>query len=180
MRLHAIALTIHILGLIALFGAFVIQHRVMARLRGAASLGEARPWAELLATTAPMIPSGALMLLLTGGYLGRDMWALAPAWLFAALAAVLCIGGAGFFLIGPFRRLRRMTRESDGAFPLGTFNATSRAGWILHAAANGAALGTIWLMTAKPGWAESIGVVAVPALIGALVGARLSRRPAGS
>ena len=175
MRLQAIALTIHILGLIAVFGAFVIQHRVLARLRQATGRAEARPWAELLAATAPMLPSGAIMLLLTGGYMSRAWEPLRPAWILTSAVGVLFIGGVGFFLIGSFRRALRLTAEGDGMVAPVSF-AVSRASRILHAAANGTALGTIWLMTAKPGWAESVAVMVVPAVIGACIGARLSAR----
>jgi hypothetical protein len=173
MRLQAIALTIHILGLIAVFGAFVIQHRVLARLRRAATREEALPWAELLAATAPMMPSGAIMLLLTGGYMSKAWMPLHPAWIFVSMATVAFIGGVGFFLMGPFRRARR---AAEGTGPLASGFPLSRAGGILHAAANGAALGTIWLMTAKPGWTESVIAAALPAVIGACVGARISEK----
>jgi hypothetical protein len=96
MRLYAVAMFVHILGVIALFGSFVIVHRVPPRLRGATRYNAART-------------------------LGRTGLATA----------------AG--------------------------------------AANGAALGVLWLMTARPGVVESVSVVTVATVVGALVGRRAAR-----
>jgi hypothetical protein len=45
---------------------------------------------------------------------------------------------------------------------------------------NGAALGVLWLMINKPGWATSVGVVIGATVIGAAAGAILARRGAPS
>ena len=50
---------------------------------------------------------------------------------------------------------------------------TSRRLWSALGSANAAALGTLWLMTAKPGPLESVLVVTIAVLIGAVAGWRL-------
>jgi hypothetical protein len=53
---------------------------------------------------------------------------------------------------------------------------TAGAGIVL-AAINGAAIGIVWLMVVKPGWAGSVVVTVVGGGLGATVGAALSRAP---
>jgi len=48
---------------------------------------------------------------------------------------------------------------------------------IVLAAINGAAIGIVWLMVVKPGWAGSVVVTVVGGGLGATVGAALSRAP---
>ena len=51
----------------------------------------------------------------------------------------------------------------------------SPVGWVALCAANGAGLGTIWLMTGRPTLVPALAIVFLPALIGAAVGLRLGR-----
>src|SRR5215208_5675718 len=101
MRAYAIAMFVHVLGIIALFGGFAMQHRAGARLRQAARHDEARPWAELLVATRTMVPSGAVMLLASGGYLAATRFPGMPPWLAVAAVVVLCIGVAALAVVSP-------------------------------------------------------------------------------
>ena len=147
----AVAMTVHILGIIATFAAFAMQARARGRLRVASTVEEARPWAQLLGMTRPMLPSGAAMLLGSGGWLAGLAHLGFPAWLGVSAAAVLFIGLAGV-IAG--RRLAAAIGD--------------RSAWMALSAANGAALGIIWLMAARPPTAASVAVVALAALIGAV------------
>ncbi len=51
-----------------------------------------------------------------------------------------------------------------------------RPQWIMMGAANGMALAIVWLMTTKPGWLVSTGVLILFAVLGAVIGARLVAR----
>ena len=177
MRAYAVAMSVHMLGLVALFGGFILQHRTLARLRAATGYADARLWAELLIASRPMIPGGALMLLLSGGYLSRPLWRDLPVWIHVATAAVLFIGVVGLVVARQSGRIATALRSGEGPV-MRADRAPLSSGpvWGLHAAANGAALGSIWLMSARPEAIEGSLVVAVPALVGATIGARLATR----
>jgi hypothetical protein len=53
-----------------------------------------------------------------------------------------------------------------------------RAVWISASTLTGLAVGVLWLMTNKPGWAESIIVVLVLGVIGAALGSAATGRSA--
>jgi hypothetical protein len=158
------------------FAGFATQHRAGSRLRQATRYDEARPWAELLVATRSMVPSGALMLLASGGYLTARMWPNPPAWIVVAIVSVLFVGTAALTVWPRFSAISKAVAVGEGPLPATAFEPIARAGtWAAHASANGAALGTIWLMTAKPASLEATSVVLLPALIGAIVGVRLAR-----
>jgi hypothetical protein len=181
MRAHAIAMLVHVLGLIAVFAGFAIQHRAGARLRKTRRYEEARLWAELLLATRAMVPSGAAMLLVSGGYLSRAMWPNLPAWLVVAIASVLFIGVMSLAVGRRFAAMNASLAVGEG--PLSTVAKQTigdTLAWAAHSAANGAALGTLWLMAAKPATLEAVLAVLLPAAIGLVVGARLARRARGT
>lgn len=126
--LYELALFVHMLGLIALFGALVMAQRGVR-----------------IADARRMLPSGAAMLAVSGAAMVAIGWRAATPWIVcgaAALVAAVPFGMAG--LRDPPRRV-----------PLSV--------------ANGLALATVLLMTVKPGWGASLGIVAVGAAGGALL-----------
>lgn len=177
-RGYAIALFIHILGVVALFAGFSMQQRAGSRLRTATTHEEARRWTEMLGMSRSMVPSGVVMLLVTGGYLAYLLGGSQPAaWISTAMVTALLIGIVAVAVTN--RGFGAITRAvSAGTGPLSGEAARhigSAVTWSALAATNGAALGTLWLMTAKPGTVESMIAVVLPAAIGAIVGARLGR-----
>ena len=163
--------------MIALFGAFVIQQRLGAKVRATAGTDPARHWSEVLDATRPMAPSGAVMMLLSGGYMTWAMWKQMPPYIRAGLASVAFIGVAMGMAGARFAALQRAV-ASDAAAAVDAVRRGST--WALLCAANGAALGTVWLMSVKPGMAECVLVVALPAAVGWLVGLRLARGAAAA
>jgi hypothetical protein len=63
MSLYSLALFIHLLGLIAVFGAFVLLQNAGRRLRGVTTWQEARPWLDLLRSINGMVAGGLIMML---------------------------------------------------------------------------------------------------------------------
>jgi hypothetical protein len=178
MRLHALALLVHILGVIAMFAGFAMLQRAGARVRRATTHAEARPWAELLTMGRPMPPSGAVMVLLSGAYLStRFAGPRPPAWIVAPALAAAFIGALALAVVNrDIGAIAASVAAGDG--PLSS-DAAARVGrartWSALAAANGAALGALWVMTMKPGPLESAVAALLPIVVGALVGARLGR-----
>jgi hypothetical protein len=177
MRAYAVTMFVHVLGIIALFGAFVLHHRAIGRLRRAARREEARPWAELLVEIRAMLPAGAAMLLASGGYLAARLTAPTEAWIMVAATTVLLIGAVSLAVVNPYiGAVRDALRDGDGPMGAAADAIARPLPPTLLAAANGAALGATWLMTARPGMLEAVLAVAIPAVAGALIGARAARR----
>ena len=178
MRLFGIALFVHILGVIAIFAGFSMQQRAGARLRGSTRYEEARPWAEVLMMTRSMVPAGAAMVLVTGLYLTTKFGRRPPVWVPAAMLAALFIGIVALTIVNRgFARIAKAV--SAGSGPLsgdGSAHIASAGTWSALASANGAALGTLWLMTMKPGVTETLVAVLLPIVIGAIAGKQVGRR----
>jgi hypothetical protein len=178
MRLTAITLFVHILGVIAIFGGFSMQQRAGGRLRRATRYDDARTWAEMLMMSRSMVPAGAVMVLVTGAYLATRLGPRPPTWVIVAALTALFIGTVALAVVN--RGITAIGKSvSAGEGPLSAETSrhiASAATWSGLASANGAALGTLWLMTAKPGSLEAVLVVVLLALAGAIAGARLGKR----
>jgi hypothetical protein len=170
MSLYSVVMFVHVLGLIAVFAGFAIQQRAGARLRIARRGDEAKPWADLLVDTRSMVPWGTLMLLLTGWYLAGGLWR--PPWVLAAVIAVIFMAAASGLLVWPgYLAIGRHVSESPGPLSSAAARAVRQPRtWAALSSANGAGLGTLWLMTAKPAAVEATLVVLFGATAGALAG----------
>jgi uncharacterized membrane protein YqjE len=178
MHVYDIALFVHMLGLISLFGAFVISVRAGARLRAATTLEQARTWLGLLVSTTRMFPAGLGLLLVSGLYMMIDRWKSPYPWIVVALVGLILLGALGGGVVD--RRLRAMSAaaaEGGEAAAERLFRLIADPlPWTLMAALNGLALGVVWVMSTKPRWAGSIGVVALAAVLGAVLGSLSLRR----
>jgi hypothetical protein len=179
MSSHEVAMFVHLLGVITLFGGIGLQQRGGTRLRQATTVGEVRQWLGLVRPTGRMLPAAVLILLASGLYMTAEEWTPATPWIATAAATVLAMAAVGAGMLG--RRFRAVGIASadttEGPVPpllAGLLGAPSV--WAALSGVNGAALGVLWLMTNKPGWATSVGVVVGATVIGAAVGAILARR----
>jgi len=179
MSSHGVAMFVHLLGVITLFGGIGLQQRGGARLRAATTVQEVRLWLGLLRPTGRALPSAVVILLASGLYLTAQDWRLATPWIATATVTVVAMMAVGAGVLG--RRFRAIGTASaaaaDGPVPPEVAGALRAPGvWVALSGMNGAALGVLWLMTNKPGWAASVGVVIGATAIGAAVGAALARR----
>jgi hypothetical protein len=176
MTFYGIALFLHILGVVNLFGAMVLVHQAGARLRGAATWDEAAQWLRLLLVTRGMFASGSVLLLLTGIYMTHQGWTYRP-WIVVAIVVVILfavVGGAG--LGRRLAALGRMAAEHRGAIAEADRAVIRSPGlWSMVFALNGGALGVVWLMTNKPDWTVSIAVPVAFTIVGALLGPMVAR-----
>jgi hypothetical protein len=169
MHWYELAKVLHFLGLIALFGFFVLWPRAGVKLRASASLTEARSWLGLLEVARPMLPSGVVMLAASGVAMAALRWRGPYPFATVGLltAALIWLGWA---LVGArhLRAMRAVLGDGEGAV---TGHAAEvirdPAPWGVTGALNGAALGVLFVMTTKLGWiASSAVVVALAALVG--------------
>jgi hypothetical protein len=103
---YELAKVLHFLGLIALFGFFVLWPRAGVRLRAAATASEARSWLGLLEVARPMLPSGVVMLAVSGAAMAALRWRGAYPFRAVGFIVVLSIWAA-WALVGA-RHLRAM------------------------------------------------------------------------
>ena len=177
MLAYNIALFIHFVGLISVFGGFVIVARAGSRLRAATDMEQVRTWLALLTTTGPMFGAGYGMLLLSGIYMMATRWRGAHPWLIVAMLSLLAIWIVGGAILG--RRVRAMNAAAaetkgsiSGELALQIANPSL---WRTVGTLNGLAMGVVFVMTIKPGWLVSLSVAAIAAAIGAAVGAASAR-----
>jgi hypothetical protein len=177
---YEIAKVVHFMGLTALVGFFIIYSRVGPRLRAATDMQEVRVWLGLLDLARPMMPGGAVMLLLSGLTMAALRWRGPYPFLTVGLVAVLVIW-IGAAIVGG-RHLRAMhaaaATAGSGAVPpeLARVMREPRP-WITLFALNLAALGVLFVMTTKLGWTAAVGVVLAMSSFGAVLASRLVRRP---
>src|SRR3954469_19157157 len=71
---YEIAKGVHFMGLIALFGFFVIFARVGEQLRTATTMHDVRGWLGVLEATRGMIPGATGMFIVSGGVMAWLRW----------------------------------------------------------------------------------------------------------
>jgi hypothetical protein len=104
MSSHGVAMFVHLLGVITLFGGIGLQQRGGTRLREATTVGEVRLWLGLLRPTGRMLPAAVVILLASGLYLTAEEWTLATPWIATATVTVLAMAAVGAGMLG--RRFR--------------------------------------------------------------------------
>jgi hypothetical protein len=160
-------LYIHVIATLGLVAAMGAEALIVRQLRRTTQEQDS----VHLASPAPAIGIAAsvclLVLLLSGGYLTdrSQLWTMA--WPKIAVAIVITFGALGGL---SNRRLRKVIRSSTEVQSQAPFLATSlgiRTGLVLAA---------VWLMTAKPGFVESLAVALVSAGISWWIAALIGRK----
>jgi hypothetical protein len=179
---YQIAKVVHFMGLIALFGFFVIYARAGTNLRASTTMSDARAWLRMLEATKGMLPGGAAMFLVSGVAMTAMRWRGPYPFVTVGLVALLTLWIVGS-LVGPrhLRAMRFAIGDTDGPVP-----ATVRhvildpAPWGTIATLNGATLGVLFVMTTKGGWVPAIAiVVGLAALVGGISTRSVRRQRAG-
>ena len=172
MRWYELVKFVHFMGLIAVAGFFIIYSRAGPRLRAATDMKEVRVWLGLLEVARPMMPGGAMMLILSGLVMGWMRWrglfpfmivglvTLGIAWATSARA-----GGRHL------RAMRAAATAESGAVPPELARVIGDPGpWSAMLAINLAVIGVILIMTLKLGWIAAPAVVVALGALGLLVG----------
>jgi hypothetical protein len=177
---RTIALFIHLMGVITLFIAMAMTQRVGARMRAASTIGELRLWLSLAKTTGAMWPSAFALILLSGLYMTTTLWSFETPWIVTGIATLVVMGAVGGGLIGrSFASIGRKAASAHGVTAELRREVCRPALWIAASALNGLALAVLWLMVNKPGWGQSLGVVAALGVAGAAAGVIVSRKAVG-
>jgi hypothetical protein len=174
MGLYEIARSVHFLGLIALFGFFVIHARAGPRLRRATTLHESRTWLGMLEAARPMFHGGTGMLLLSGIVMAGLRWRGSLPFVMIGMVTLL----VGWIIAGlvsgrHLRAIRSALPEGEGPLPVEVSRLIqTRGASAAMMSTNGAAIAVLFIMTMKPGWLASVGAVAALSAVGGIVGGR--------
>jgi hypothetical protein len=179
MTAYEVALFIHILGAITLFGALTILQRGGGQLRQAATVDHLRLWLSLLRATRQMFPVAAVFLFASGLFMTNEVWSFTTPWVLVAIVALSAMVVLGATVVG--RGLARIGTAAMGAEEGPVPHDLKRmvrapATWMVSSANNGAGIGVVWLMTTKPDWAGSISIVVGLSILGAIIGNLVTRR----
>lgn len=175
MRWYEMWKAVHFLGLIALFGSFVIHPRAGARLRAAATVDEAREWLSFLQLTRGMFHGGAGMLLLSGIAMAVMRWGMAAVpFVTVGMVTVLVMWIVFVSVVAPhMRAVDAALGNGDGPVSAEQSGLIRRTRpWAAMLAINLMALGVLFEMTLKLGWIPAITLVSGGAVIGAVAGIR--------
>ena len=178
MRWYELWKAVHFLGLIALFGSFVIHPRAGAHLRAAASVDEAREWLSFLQVTRGMFHGGAGMLLLSGIAMAILRWGITSVpFVTVGMVTVLVMWIVFASMVAPHMRAVDAALGSAGGPVSAEQSRIIRRvrPWAAMLAINLMALGVLFEMTLKLGWIPAIALVSGGALLGALAGMRVAQ-----
>jgi hypothetical protein len=169
MTLYSLALFVHILGALALFGAMGMEWVALLNLRRVGTAEQAREWLKVFALFPRIYPFAWGAILLAGLYMTALVWKGAG-WIIVALVSVVVLGAAGGALTG--RHMPSLVQGVAGAKgALSTaLQATLRDPYLLAVFQVRLAftLGIVFLMVAKPDLVVSLLDMGVATLLGLL------------
>ena len=163
------ALFVHFLGLFALVSGFALLQHGGWKLRHAAGPEQIGLWLDFVQRGLPALRAGLGLLLASGLAMAWMRGEPAAAW---ALVAVAAAGAIGMTSGGLQQRLGAIQAALAGGAPDPL--AGTPTPWVALAAANGLAVGLLWLMVAKPDLTGSLAVALASLALGAAVGRRLA------
>lgn len=173
MTTYHVALFVHIMSAITLFGAFVLLQLGGGRLRSATSVGQARLWLDVLRPAQGTVLGAAVLLVLSGMFIIATELQTMPPWAEIALPGLAVIAAASTFVHR--RSFRAMTAALAGP-PNGPLSPelahllAAPTPWVIAAAMNGAATGIVLTMAAKPDRLVSLLIVLAFGGIGVIIG----------
>jgi len=165
---YQIALFVHLMALLAATAASAIVHFAAARRAAAATLRDSMEWSRLMGATARVFPVAVLTLVATGAYMVAGRWGWSEGWIKAGFlgAFVLLASGAIMGKRGAAEARRNIQRLQSATHELRNDRSTDRLAAVLSDANTGLALAIALVMTIKPGFAASLGVLAIGAAAG--------------
>lgn len=180
MNAYHVVLYLHLLSAVVLAGTITVVGVCYYRLRAAASLAEAAPWARLADQAGWGFPPAILALVATGAYLTTDMWGWRSPWIAISLAGLVLVSLQGPLVAGPRVKAIMDALDENGAGPLGAHVrrlTRDRALWIVLFANPGVVIGIAWNMSQKPGLTGALAAVVVGYAGGAAAALPLTRPP---
>ena len=123
-----------------------------------------------------MFPASFLLIVASGLYMSGQFWSFDTPFVVIGLICVVLMGllgagvaGRGFAEMSTLASTESITEELARSI-------AASAPWVAFGAVNGLAVGVLWLMVGKPGWAQSAAIALGAGLIGAGAGYAVNRR----
>jgi hypothetical protein len=179
MDAYHVVLYLHLLSVFLLVGAITVVGMCYFRLRAAASLVDAAPWANLADQTGWVFPPSILGLFASGAYLTTDMWTWSTSWIDVSIAGLALVTLQGPLVAGPRAKALKLALDENEPGPLGLRArrlTRDRTLWIILFANPGIVLGITWNMSVKPGTAGAIAAVLAGYAIGAAAALPLTKQ----
>lgn len=176
MNLYTLALFVHVVGVVGIFGGLGTWLFGLASLRRAQRVEQARPLAEMVIAAGYLVVGSLLPLGVAGFYMALTAWSVRATWIIVATVSFVLLAPAGALLIDPrVRAIAARAREApDG--PLPTALAASTHDPILGTGLRiyiAVLLGIVFLMTTKPALTVSIVAMLAAAALGLVSGVPL-------
>ncbi len=181
MSAYSIALFLHLVGVLALFGGIALEQTGLRQLRNALSLAQVREWMTLLRGLRRIDAPAGLTILLSGGYLAEH-GAGHHAWVAAGIVGMVVMAVLGV-AVGRPRFLAIATALPDTDGPVSSSLRARLENPVLRASAATRAaigLGVLFDMVVKPAATGAVIVLVVALVIGAATRPLSDRRqPSG-
>jgi hypothetical protein len=178
--IRSLVLFTHVVGVIALFAALILEWLGLDAIRHSVTRAEGMAWVRLSVAVPRVLAIALGATVLSGFYLGSRLGMLGSSWMLPSYGALLLIGLSGGLMARPLvRTLRLAVRDPSDR----TFRAVqaSASGWLARVSVRiraALALAIVYLMIGKPDVGIALIVIGI-ALVSALV-ASLPKRQAGS
>jgi hypothetical protein len=175
MTLYSIVLFCHIAATLLVAAALFTESISLNRLRRSSSCGEVRLWSDLVPRFSLIMIGSLVVLLLSGAYMTEQIAAWSLAWPRMAVLALVLIAPFGAVTGKRMRAIRRDSakeRVSWGEMSRRVRDPFLKASLCIRAALF---LAIVFLMTIRPGLAESLIVLGVCLLLG-FAGAQVRSR----
>jgi hypothetical protein len=170
MSLYSAALFLHIVGALGLFAALALEWAGLTNLRRVRSVGQFRDWAGLLQGLRRIGGPSGLTLTITGVYLTVARWGSQP-WIILGLIGLVLVAVMGAVVTG--RRLGSIAKDLADEVELSPALRRRIQDPVLLLSAwlrTGIGLGTVALMSAKPGLAGSLIILGGAGFLGLAAG----------
>ncbi|HEX6964169.1 MAG TPA: DUF2269 family protein [Gemmatimonadaceae bacterium] len=179
MTSYTVTLFLHLLAVMAGFGATAVIHLGLMRMRKAERASDARDALMLAGSTAKAMPLVGLALLLTGGYMTQTRWSWNTPWIDVSITGLVLMMIIGGGVLG--RRMRalgpQLGRAGDSAMDDALISAVRDPSlWIIAQLPPLLAIGVMFVMTTKPTMGLGFVELLVVAALGVLVATPSSRR----
>lgn len=136
-------------------------------LRQAESAAEAGSWLRVVERVVPAFPVAVLGLLGTGAYMTHQRWSWSLPWIQAAVAGLALIVLLGSGVEGSRGRALRRELEIAGLSSRAVRLSRDPVGWSAKLMTQTLAIAVVFVMTMKPGAAESFGILGLAIATGA-------------
>jgi hypothetical protein len=164
-----VALFAHVVGVLGLFMAIGIEMMALICMRRARTVAQLCDWTTATHAMDAVHPVSALLILVPGLYMMLTVWGWGMAWTDVALVLTLTLSALGPAISG--RRLTAIYKAArtapDGPLPASLVRQVHDPVLRMSLQTMAAlAVGIVFLMTTKPGWAWSLGAIVVAGIVG--------------